>query len=97
MEMNNCTIEDSLTEKIQELSSFCIINKIPAVFIYAIEKEQKTATHSVVLTPAKLGIKLSEDRISPMVVLAGTDKFKIVPIRDTEIFDESAYYPVDAE
>jgi len=86
-----------LDEKIEELNDICIANKVPAVFMYAIEKNGKTKTKTTVLTPAKLGVKLTEDHISPMIALVGTDKFKIVPIKQEEIFDESTYYPADMD
>lgn len=86
-----------LKEKIEDLNMFCIANKVPSVFMYAIEKNGKTKTRKVVLTPAKLGVKLTEDQITPMIALVGTDKFKVVPIRQEEIFDEEAYYPADME
>lgn len=92
---NRADVASIMAEKIGELNAFCITNKIPAVFMYAIEKNGKTKTETIVLTPTKLGVKLSDDHISPMVALVGTDKFRVVPIRQDEIFDEATYYPED--
>ncbi|MFT4144392.1 MAG: hypothetical protein QM644_08025 [Mobilitalea sp.] len=86
-----------LTEKINDLNAFCITNKVPAVFMFAIESNGKTKTKTVVLTPTKLGIKLSDDHITPMVALVGTDKFKVIPIKQEEIFDETLYYPAETD
>ena len=98
MKQNNIDdIAKVLAEKVEDLKNFCITNKVPSVFMYAIEKNHKTKTETTILTPTKLGVSLTEDHISPMVVLVGTDKFKIVPIKNEEIFDESVYYPVDTD
>ena len=86
-----------LTAKINDLNLFCIANKVPAVFMYAIEKNGKTKTNTTVLTPTKLGVHLTNDQITPMVALVGTDKFKVVPIKHEEIFDEATYYPADID
>lgn len=94
---NREDVTSVLMEKINDLSAFCITNKVPAVFMFAIEKNGKTKTKTVVLTPTKLGVKLSDDHISPMVALVGTDKFKVVPIKQEEIFDETSYYPAETD
>lgn len=92
---NRDDVVSILTERINDLNTFCVANKVPAVFMYAIEKNGKTKTKTVVLTPTKLGVELSEDHISPMIALVGTDKFKIVPIKQEEIYDEVSLYPTD--
>lgn len=98
MSHNNAdSVAAVMAEKIKDLHAFCIANKVPAVFMYAIEKKHKTNTEVIVLSPMRLGVDLTEDKISPMVALIGTDKFKIVPIKTEEIFDEESYYPDDVE
>ena len=98
--MSRSNIDDVaavMAEKVKDLATFCVANKVPVVLMYAIEKQHKTKTEVTVLTPMKLGVELTEDKITPMVALVGIDKFKIVPIKTDEIFDEDSYYPDDTE
>ncbi len=86
-------VKDVLDQKVEEITSLCTANKVPFAVIYSVETEHGTDTSYSILTPAKVGIKLTEDRISPLVVIIGTKKFKVVPVKEEEIFDEETYYP----
>lgn len=90
-------IKKMLEEKAKEFISLCTLNKVPVVVIFAVnDANSKTETVSYAVTPTKAGITLTEDKITPLLPIIGTDKFRIVPLQQEEIFDESAFFPDDA-
>ena len=78
---------EMLNAKIEDLYSFCATNNIPFACLYATQGQ----TNSKILTPTSLGIKLKNDKITPMLAYACTDDFKIVLLKKEGVYDESDF------
>ncbi len=78
---------DALNEKIEDLYSFCATNNIPFACLYVAQEQ----TNVKILTPKALGIKLKNDKITPMLAYACTDDFKIVLLKKEDVYDESDF------
>ena len=95
--MANESITELIDKKIDELNTLCAANKIPFACLYAIEKGKHTETRGRVLTPTALNVKLTTDKITPLLAYEFTDNFKIVLLRKDEVYDEETFFPADAQ
>jgi hypothetical protein len=67
-----------LETKLDELYNFCLDYKVPFVAAYAEDDGEETVYTSRVVTPAKCGVSLHRDYISPGLVMF-KQGFKVVP------------------
>lgn len=80
------TIEEVIEEKANELIKICRLNKVPIAMTYIIPESTGYLTHAV--TPLDVGVKLPVDRITPVLTLATSDRFKITVLTDdANIYD----------
>lgn len=80
------TIEEIIEEKANELTKICRLNKVPIAITYIVPETTDYITHAV--TPLDVGVQLPVDRITPVLTLASSNRFKITVITDdARIYD----------
>lgn len=92
---NVSAIFDVINDKLEELSTICIANSIPFAFLCAAETETGTETKERFVTPQSLNVTLSNDKITPLLAYACTDKFKLVMIKEADVYTAEDFAPSD--
>lgn len=72
-------LKESVNQRIQELKAVCKEHEIPIMIAYAEEKSGGTYYTREVVTPLQCNVRLTNDLITPCLLMFSKD-FRVIPM-----------------